>query len=146
MPVVTRSALSPRGDVQVDARTNTLIIRDLADRLVAAGELIKSLDRPQPQVEIEARIVQLDRDKARDLGIDWGFDGRVDPALGTSTGLAFPNSGISDRRHRRGRPGPAAEQCRRHRARVGEWRAGSERRSSTPSRATAASRCCRHRE
>ena len=33
VPVITRSALSARGDVQVDARTNTLIIRDLADRL-----------------------------------------------------------------------------------------------------------------
>jgi type IV pilus assembly protein PilQ len=91
VPVITRSALSARGDVQVDARTNTLIIRDLADRLVAAGELITTLDRPQPQVEIEARIVQLDRSKSRDLGIDWTLGGRVDPALGTSTGLAFPN-------------------------------------------------------
>ncbi len=93
VPVVTRSALSPRGDVQVDARTNTLIIRDLADRLTQADELIARLDRPQPQVEIEARIVQLDRNKARDLGIQWNFGGRVDPAIGTSTGLAFPSRG-----------------------------------------------------
>jgi type IV pilus assembly protein PilQ len=89
--VITASALSARGDVQVDNRTNTLIIRDLADRLTAADELISRLDRPQPQVEIEGRIVQLDRNKARDLGIDWNFGGRVDPAIGTSTGLAFPN-------------------------------------------------------
>ncbi len=73
VPVITRSALSARGDVQVDARTNTLIIRDLADRLVAAGDLITTLDRPQPQVEIEARIVQLNRDKTRDLGIELGL-------------------------------------------------------------------------
>ena len=91
VPVITRSALSARGDVQVDARTNTLIIRDLADRLVSADELVSRLDRPQPQVEIEARIVQLDRNKARDLGIDWQFGGKIDPAFGTSTGLAFPN-------------------------------------------------------
>jgi len=91
--VITRSTLSARGDVQVDARTNTLIIRDLADRLTAATELVRTLDRPQPQVEIEARIVQLNRNSARDLGIQWGFNGRVDPALGTSTGLAFPSSG-----------------------------------------------------
>jgi type IV pilus assembly protein PilQ len=93
VPVVTRSALSPRGDVQVDTRTNTLIIRDLADRLGAASELITTLDRPQQQVEIEARIVQLNRDKARDLGISWDFNSKIDPALGTSTGLAFPNNG-----------------------------------------------------
>lgn len=93
VPVVTRSALSSRGDVQVDARTNTLIIRDLADRLTNAADLVRALDRPQPQVEIEARIVQLNRNSARDLGIQWGFGGQVHPTFGTSTGLAFPSSG-----------------------------------------------------
>ena len=48
--VITRSTMSARGDVQVDARTNTLIIRDLADRLASAADLVKALDRPQPQV------------------------------------------------------------------------------------------------
>jgi type IV pilus assembly protein PilQ len=93
VPVITRSALSARGDVQVDARTNTLIIRDLADRLSSASDLVRTLDRPQPQVEIEARIVQISRRSARELGIQWGFNGKVDPALGTSTGLAFPSNG-----------------------------------------------------
>jgi type IV pilus assembly protein PilQ len=90
--VITRSTLSSRGDVQVDARTNTLIIRDLADRLTSATDLVRALDRPQPQVEIEARIVQLNRSSARDLGIQWGFNGAVSPQFGTSTGLAFPSS------------------------------------------------------
>jgi type IV pilus secretin PilQ/predicted competence protein len=91
--ILTRSALSPRGEVQVDTRTNTLIVRDLADRLTTAAELVKTLDRPQPQVEIEARIVQTTRDFARQLGVEWGFGGRLDPALGNTTSLAFPNSG-----------------------------------------------------
>ena len=69
VPIVTKSALSSRGDVQIDARTNTLIIRDLADRLTGAGELISTLDRPQPQVEIEARIVQTTREFARALSM-----------------------------------------------------------------------------
>jgi type IV pilus assembly protein PilQ len=92
VPIITKSALSQRGDVQVDARSNTLIIRDLADRLVAAGDLISTLDSPQPQVEIEARIVQTTRDFARSLGVQWGFNGRMDPALGNSPNLAFPNT------------------------------------------------------
>lgn len=92
VPVITRSALSARGDVQVDIRTNTLIIRDLPERLTEASDLVRTLDRPQPQVEIEARIVQLNRNSARDLGIQWGFNGKVDPQFGTSTGLAFPSS------------------------------------------------------
>lgn len=92
VPIITKSALSQRGDVQVDARTNTLIIRDLADRLSAAGELIATLDSPQPQVEIEARIVQTTRDFARALGVQWGFNGKMDPSLGNATNLAFPNT------------------------------------------------------
>lgn len=92
-PIITRGTLSARGEVQVDARSNTLIIRDLPDRLTMAGELVKSLDRPQPQVEIEARIVQTTKDFARALGVEWGLAGRLDPALGNTTALAFPNSG-----------------------------------------------------
>ncbi|MBY0495402.1 MAG: type IV pilus secretin PilQ [Cyanobacteria bacterium] len=92
VPVITRSTLSARGDVQVDTRTNTLIIRDLAERIQSASDLIRTLDRPQPQVEIEARIVQLNRTSARELGISWGFGGNIDPRFGTSTGLAFPSS------------------------------------------------------
>lgn len=94
VPIITRSTLSSRGDVQIDTRTNTLIIRDLADRLQAASELLVALDRPQPQVEIEARIITLNRNFAKELGISWGFNGRVDPSVGTSTGLAFPSSGV----------------------------------------------------
>ncbi|HEX6164426.1 MAG TPA: type IV pilus secretin PilQ, partial [Vicinamibacterales bacterium] len=92
VPVITRSTLSARGDVQVDTRTNTLIIRDLAERIQSAADLVRTLDRPQPQVEIEARIVQLNRNSARELGISWGFNGNIDPQFGTSTGLAFPSS------------------------------------------------------
>jgi type IV pilus assembly protein PilQ len=92
-PLLTKSALSQRGTVQVDGRTNTLIITDLADRLTTAEDLLSQLDRPQPQVEIEARIVQADKNYARRLGIQWGFSGMVDPTLGNTTGMAFPNNG-----------------------------------------------------
>jgi type IV pilus secretin PilQ/predicted competence protein len=91
--LLTRTALSSRGDIQIDSRTNTIIIRDLASRLQSASQLIDSLDKPQPQVEIEARIVQTTRDFARNLGVQWGFNGRASAALGNTTGLAFPNNG-----------------------------------------------------
>jgi type IV pilus assembly protein PilQ len=87
------NVLSNRGQAFVDSRTNTLIVTDLADRLTATSDLIATIDRPQPQVEIEARIVQTNKNYARALGVQWGFNGRVDPALGNTTNLAFPNSG-----------------------------------------------------
>jgi type IV pilus secretin PilQ/predicted competence protein len=91
--ILTRSALSSRGEVQVDSRTNTLIVRDLQERLTSAAELVRTLDRPQPQVEIEARIVQTTRDFARAIGVEWGFNGRVDSTLGNTPPIAFPNNG-----------------------------------------------------
>jgi type IV pilus assembly protein PilQ len=91
--LLTKSALSSRGTVQVDPRTNTLIISDLRERLQTATDLIATLDKPQPQVEIEARIVQTNKNYARQLGVQWGFTGKVDPALGNTTPLAFPNNG-----------------------------------------------------
>jgi type IV pilus assembly protein PilQ len=91
--LLTKSALSQRGTVQVDPRTNTIIVTDLADRLSMASDLITTLDKPQPQVEIEARIVQANKNYTRALGVSWGFLGRVDPALGNTTNQAFPNSG-----------------------------------------------------
>jgi type IV pilus assembly protein PilQ len=92
-PILTKSVLSSRGSIQVDARTNMLIIQDLPDRLAMVVSLINTLDLPQPQVEVEARIVQTSRDFARAIGIQWGFNGRANSTIGNTTGLAFPNNG-----------------------------------------------------
>jgi type IV pilus assembly protein PilQ len=89
--LLTATILSARGDVQIDPRTNTLIIRDLPDRLQGAADLITTLDRPEPQVEIEARIVTTSRDFARRIGVRWGFNGRAAPELGNTLPTAFPN-------------------------------------------------------
>jgi type IV pilus assembly protein PilQ len=75
--LLLETVLSKRGTIQVDPRTNTLIISDLIDRLDRASELLKTLDVPQPQVEIEARIVQTTREFARSLGVRWGFLGQT---------------------------------------------------------------------
>ena len=90
-PLLTATVLSQRGSITTDTRTNTLIITDLADRLRRATDLVARLDQPEPQVEIEARIVQTTRDFARRLGVQWGFTGRAAPELGNTLPLAFPN-------------------------------------------------------
>jgi type IV pilus assembly protein PilQ len=92
-PLIKVAALSKFGFIQHDKRTNVLIVRDIPERLDAAQELIITLDRPEMQVEIEARIVQTNRDSARALGLQWGGRGEVSPALGNTTGLNFPNNG-----------------------------------------------------
>jgi type IV pilus assembly protein PilQ len=64
--------LSPRGEVDIDARTNTLIIKDIDKEINEAVALVKTLDERTPQVQIEARIVQADTSFAQSLGIQWG--------------------------------------------------------------------------
>ena len=91
--LLTRSVLSQRGQVQIDERTNTLIITDLPDRIDTATELIATLDRAEPQVEIEARIVTTTANYARALGVQWGLNGRLAPELSNTTSLSFPNRG-----------------------------------------------------
>jgi type IV pilus assembly protein PilQ len=87
-------ALSARGSLNVDTRTNTLIINDLPAYIEKSRELIATLDLPTRQVEIEARIVVTSRNFTRDLGIQWGFNQAYTPQLGNTTGLTFPNAMI----------------------------------------------------
>jgi type IV pilus assembly protein PilQ len=68
-----KSILSDRGDIKVDDRTNILIVKDILRNIVAARNLVKSLDTKTPQVLIEARIVEATVTFQRDLGISWGF-------------------------------------------------------------------------
>ena len=75
LAAIVTPLLSVRGQVQTDERTNTMIITDLPDRVVAAGRLLDELDRRQPQVEIEAHIVQAGQDFARSIGVRWGLAG-----------------------------------------------------------------------
>lgn len=88
-----RKVMSARGDIFVDGRSNTLIIKELPDYLPTVLDLINNLDAATPQVMIEARIVEATRQFQKQLGIDWGFSGVADAAHGNTTGLVFPNSG-----------------------------------------------------
>src|SRR5215471_15574403 len=95
--------LSERGSVDVEERTNMLILRDVPSYLDEVKKLIQEIDKAEPQVEIEARIIQTNHDTARALGVQWGFNGRVSPELGNTTNLAFPNNGsISGRTTQQG--------------------------------------------
>jgi type IV pilus assembly protein PilQ len=92
-PLLKSAALSKFGYIQHDKRTNVLIVRDVPERLESIALLLATLDRPEPQVEIEARIVETNRNSARELGLQWGGSGEVSPELGNTTGLNFPNTG-----------------------------------------------------
>jgi len=65
--------LSPRAQVIVDARRNALIVSDIPNYLAKVDSLVKFLDTPNPQVEIEARLVSANKSFSRELGNQLGF-------------------------------------------------------------------------
>jgi type IV pilus assembly protein PilQ len=95
-PTVKKVALSARGTITLDTRTNTMIITDLPLYIGKARELITNLDRATPQVEIEARIIVTSRNFTRELGVQWGFLNEQSTRFGNTTTRSFPNSILID--------------------------------------------------
>jgi len=87
-----KSVLSERGTVDVDRRTNALIIKDIPERIQDIQVMISSLDTRTPQVLIEARIVEASTSVSREIGVNWGINYNSGPAWGNGTGLNFPNT------------------------------------------------------
>lgn len=67
--------LSPRGSISADARTNTLLVIDIPERVAEIRNLVMQLDKPVDQVLIEARIVIATESFARELGARFGISG-----------------------------------------------------------------------
>jgi type IV pilus assembly protein PilQ len=85
--------LTQRGSVVVDRRTNALIIKELPSNMDAVLSVVNLLDAPEPQVMIEARIVETTKRFSRDIGVKWGLTAISDAAHGNTTGLVFPAQG-----------------------------------------------------
>jgi type IV pilus assembly protein PilQ len=84
--------LSPKGRIEVDERTNSLIINDISAHRRRIIGLVTQLDYQTPQIQIEARIVEARTTFTREFGIQWGGSVNASAAGGNSTGLVFPNS------------------------------------------------------
>jgi len=85
LPIIQRR-LSRRGSIEIDDRANALILTDVRQNIDTILQLIRILDQPEPQVEIEARIVVATRSFSRDVGFQ--LTGLVvGNALGTGGGV-----------------------------------------------------------
>jgi len=103
LPIISRR-LSRRGSIEVDGRSNTLIITDVKENIESIRMLVGILDQPEPQVEIETRIVIATRNFSRDLGaqlsagvINFGRGGLANisslPATSTTAGSGGGSGG-----------------------------------------------------
>src|SRR5262245_4429959 len=95
LPIIKRR-LSRLGSVEVEGRSNTLIVTDVKENIDAIRQLVAILDQPEPQVEIETRIVIAQRNFSRDLGaqLSMGVIGLNRGSLGNISTL--PASGSNN--------------------------------------------------
>ena len=63
--------MSGRGKLQVDSRTNALIISDIPQYVGKIAAMAADLDGRTPQVEIVSKLVDVSADETRNLGINW---------------------------------------------------------------------------
>jgi type IV pilus assembly protein PilQ len=90
-PTIERT-LTRRGVIEVDFRTNSLVITDIRPRVEAAVEMIQHLDSQTPQIEIVAKLVDVDARFQRDLGVIWGVGGIHSDEGVSLEGLAGSNN------------------------------------------------------
>ncbi|MEO0499413.1 MAG: type III secretion system outer membrane ring subunit SctC [Pseudomonadota bacterium] len=86
--VASRNPIEDAVRIQADKRLNAVIVRDTPDRLEIYDELIDALDQEPQMVEIEATIIDIDVDKARELGINWRLSDGDDVSVGFGNGTA----------------------------------------------------------
>lgn len=89
------SLLTPgRGSAVAEERTNTLIVRDIAENLASIRELIASLDKPSRQVLIESRVVIASNDFSKSLGVKFGYS--TNQALSQGQGVVIGGKNLGD--------------------------------------------------
>ncbi len=89
---ILKDMLSKRGSAILDERTNTLIITDLPQRLPVIEDLIQTLDVQIQQVQIEARVVEANKDWQRQFGVKWPTSNNGDVALSSGTSSSGSSS------------------------------------------------------
>ncbi|HWC05652.1 MAG TPA: secretin N-terminal domain-containing protein [Gemmatimonadota bacterium] len=82
IPVVT-PLKSERGSVTADAKTNSLVVTDIPDRVRRITDIVRELDVQTPQVTIKAKIVFVNKVDLRDLGVKWRLENLRDPTVDT---------------------------------------------------------------
>ena len=89
LSVSLQPSLTRRGSIQVERRTNSLIVSDLEENCAKIEQMASNLDSTTPQIEITAKLVDVEAEALRDLGIEWN----VGPQPGGNAGEFFDPTG-----------------------------------------------------
>lgn len=88
-----RGMLSRRGVLEVDDRTNSVVITDIQPRVAGIAEMIRKLDTETPQVEITAKLIDVDARLSREFGIQWTAENVIVPGVQGEHGIEVDATG-----------------------------------------------------
>ncbi|MEK6527500.1 MAG: type IV pilus secretin PilQ, partial [Nitrospirota bacterium] len=88
--ITDAKVLSKRGYVSIDERTSTVVIKDVENAHREFERIMKSIDLATPQVNIEAKIVEVTTNFTKELGIQWGVLWRPPDSRTTFGGPSIP--------------------------------------------------------
>ena len=69
------SILTKRGKVEVDKRSNSIIINEIPDNISLIREFVKELDKETSQINISAQIVEVNSSSLEEYGVNWIING-----------------------------------------------------------------------
>jgi type III secretion protein C len=75
--------------IEADPGTNSVLIRDVPQRIGLYADVIRKLDEQPRLIQIEAHIIEIDDDALRALGVDWRIRGKdiaIDAGSSGATG------------------------------------------------------------
>jgi type IV pilus assembly protein PilQ len=87
--------MSSRGKLQVDTRTNALIVSDIPAYVAKVAAMAGDLDSRTPQVEIVSKLIDVSADDSKNLGINWSAN-NIQPngsPVNISAGVSAPTTG-----------------------------------------------------
>lgn len=87
--------LTERGKIESDTRANTLIITDIPTVIESMNNIVDQLDQPTAQVLVEAKIVQVDEGRSRELGVSWSVGNLENQVVNTKAGASV-DLGVSN--------------------------------------------------
>ena len=96
--ILTEYVTEGRGKISLDERTNSLIIKDMADVIEKMRKIIEVLDTQTPQVLIESKIVEVNESYSKEIGltdgINFGYDpiGSTDNITNVGPGFTFSSA------------------------------------------------------
>lgn len=100
--IALASVLSKRGRIDIDSRTNSLVVTDIPEILDLVAQMVQELDQETPQITISSKLFEVDSRALMELGLDWSViqDGKtgdqstttgVSEAIGTFTYSTIEN-------------------------------------------------------